>query len=134
MRWNHFNIQIKFYTKKGGTSIFSVKKDYSARKYHQISFYSSKSNLTLGAFFVSFLILNSSALLFARRRLFSEARRASFVFCKCKIVLSQDHSNKSVKQNTQKINWNICTIPHYCADAVIHYHKLFFYKTIQWVA
>ena len=43
-------------------------------------FSSSNIAFTEGAFFVSFLILSSSALLFANRRLFSEERSAAFVF------------------------------------------------------
>ena len=42
----------------------------------------------VGLFLVNLLMLKSSALLLARRRLFSEDKRASFVFCKWSMVLS----------------------------------------------
>lgn len=49
---------------------------------------SSNMALTDGAFFVSFLMLRSSALLLARRRLFSDESCASLIFCRCVMVLS----------------------------------------------
>jgi len=42
----------------------------------------------VGLLYVNFLMVKSSALLLAKRRLFKEDRSASFVFCKCSMVLS----------------------------------------------
>lgn len=47
--------------------------------------------------FVSFLILSSSALLFTRRRLFSEERSAAFVFCKWSMNQSSAISSTSTR-------------------------------------
>ena len=58
---------------------------------------SSNIVLTDRAFFVSFLILSSSALLFTRRRLFSEERSAAFVFCKWSMNQSSAISSTSTR-------------------------------------
>lgn len=62
--------------------IFCCRGFHFYRTIHSSCFKSSNITFSEGAFLVSFLILRSSAFLFARRRLFSDERSAFFVFCK----------------------------------------------------